>query len=113
MNLSMIRTYNREYFAFPRFSKGETVDRLAITDYAGRHQNPTGNAGLQHLYDVQCECGNQSQWYQVDLIRKRVGPKECDECRIDRNLKRKEARKKSPLTSGNITPKNVLTRAWK
>lgn len=112
MNLTMIKK-NKPTPAYPKFSEGDIIDRLTITSYVGREHNPTGAPGLQHLYNVECECGDENQWFQVDLNKKRVGPKECNECRIERNLKRKETRKKGPITAGNITPKNVLSRAWK
>jgi hypothetical protein len=99
--------------AYPRFKAGSVLDSITIVSYEGRHHNPNGSPGLQHLYGVECECGEEGQWFQVDLIRKRVGPYECNECRVERNLKRKEARKKGPLNAGNITPRNVITRPWK
>jgi hypothetical protein len=112
MNLTMIKK-NKPTPAYPKFSEGNTLDRLTVTNYVGREHNPTGAPGLQHLYDIECECGDESQWFQVDLNRVSVGPKECNACRMERNLKRKEARKKGPITTGNITPKNVLSRMWK
>tara|TARA_R100000935_G_scaffold2075_1_gene6128 strand:+ start:269 stop:607 length:339 start_codon:yes stop_codon:yes gene_type:complete len=112
MKMNMIKR-DRDYSADPRFKKGDTVGRLTIIEYLGRQDNPNGTPGLQHLYEIECECGEEIKWFQTDLIRKRVGVIECTDCRIERNLKRKEARKKGPITSGNITPKNVLSRPWK
>lgn len=112
MKLNMIKK-NKPTPAHPRFAKGDIIDRITIIEYTGREHNSTGAPGLQHLYEIECECGEESQWFQIDLIRKRVGPKECNECRLERNLRRKEARKKGPLNSGNITPKSVLSRLWK
>jgi len=112
MNLTMIKK-NKPTPAYPKFKDGDVIDRLTVVGYAGREHNPTGAPGLQHVYDIECECGDETQWFQINLLRKRVGPKECNACRIERNLKRKEARKKGPLTSGNITPRAVLSRLWK
>jgi hypothetical protein len=99
--------------AIPRFKPGSVLDHLTIVSYEGRQINPNRSPGLQHLYTVECECGEKGQWFQTELIRKRVGPYECNTCRVERNLERKEARKKGPLNAGNITPRNVLTRPWK
>ena len=112
MKMNMIKR-DRDYAADPRFKEGEIVGRITILGYVGREDNPNGTPGLQHLYEVECECGEESQWFQADLIRKRVGEIECTDCRIERNLKRKEARKKGPMTAGTITPRSVLTRPWK
>ena len=112
MKMNMIKR-DRDYAADPRFKEDDVVGRITILGYIGREDNPNGTPGLQHLYEVECECGEESQWFQADLIRKRVGEVECTDCRIERNLKRKEARKKGPIKSGTITPKSVLTRAWK
>ena len=112
MKMNMIKR-DRDYAADPRFNEDDGVGRITILRYVGREDNPNGTPGLQHLYEVECECGEESQWFQADLIRKRVGEVECTDCRIERNLKRKEARKKGPIKSGTITPKSVLTRAWK
>ena len=99
--------------AYPRFKVGSVLDRITIVSYEGRQHNANGAPGLQHLYRVECECGDESQRFQVDLIRERVGPHECNDCRVERNLKRKEARKKAPLNAKSITPRNVITRPWK
>ena len=112
MKMSMIKK-NNPTPAHQRFKEGDVVGRITILGYVGREDNPNGTPGLQHLYEVECECGEESQWFQADLIRKRVGEIECTDCRIERNLKRKEARKKGPIKSGTITPRSVLTRAWK
>lgn len=112
MKMNMVKK-KRPYLADPRFKGGNLIGRLTIINYVGREHNPSGEPGLQHLYEVECECGDESKWFQIDLLRKRVGVTECNECRIARNLKRKEDRKKAPLSTGSITPRNVLSRAWK